>query len=188
MSKYPKKVFIVHGFTSSPNAGWIPYIMQELKDKNIYSHSIFMPNSEEPVLEEWVNQIKNVINFCKNDTIYLVGHSLGCAAILKFLENTNVLMGGVFLVGGRIIKSENKLTENFYKEDFDFDSIKNNSNKFVIIHGEKDDVVDVSNAYELAAKLNTEPCVVQNGNHFTGSTGYKTFPLLLEKILEVIKY
>ncbi|MBI4599005.1 alpha/beta hydrolase, partial [Candidatus Uhrbacteria bacterium] len=81
-----KKVFIIHGFEGSPNGGWRPWLMAELEKQEIYACALSMPMPENPVCDEWVGEISRHIERNSDDKIYLVGHSLGVPAILRYLE------------------------------------------------------------------------------------------------------
>ncbi len=186
-SQKNQKIFIVHGFNSSPNSSWIPWLMAELKQKGIYAVSLFMPHPEKPLVHEWVNEIKRVLSYNKKDELFLVGHSLGCAAILNFLQNNNdYTISGVLLVSGRSKKTDNVLTQNFY-EFFDFQKIKHASPYFKIIHGENDPMVSVENAYFLGEQLEVVPTIIKNGGHLITSEGVTKLPEALEALLEMMK-
>ena len=137
-----KKVFLVHGFNSSPNSSWLPWIMNQLKRHDIYACSLPMPKPQTPIRDEWVGEITKWVNLNKDNEIYLIGHSLGSAAILNYLQKpeTDQIIDGVILVSGRCQKSDNPLTANFY-ENFNFEMIKSRAKRFVVIHGDDDTFV-----------------------------------------------
>ena len=127
-----KKVFIVHGFQGSPNGGWRPWLMAELAKQNVYSCALSMPAPDEPVCEEWIKEISRHVDFNKNDEVYLVGHSLGVPAILRYLETSKIRnICGAVLISGPSQKNGNKKIDNFLEKSFDFKKktrcrIKNN--------------------------------------------------------------
>lgn len=179
-----KKVFIVHGFNTGPNSSWIPWLMSELKKEDIYGTSLTMPSPDEPSCVEWMDEINRHVARSLNDEIYLVGHSLGVAAILNYAQNYSddgQKIKGAVLVSGRVKKSDNSKTQSFYG-DFDFEKIKNKISKFSIIHGSNDELVDVSNAYELSKKLGIEPVIIENGGHLNGSAGWRELPQVLSEL------
>lgn len=181
-----KKVFMIHGFNSCPNSSWLPWLMGELKTKDIYACSLSMPNPGTPIRLEWVNEIARHISLHPSDEIYLVGHSLGSAAILNYLQSeSSKIIKGVVLVSGRCQKSNNPLTEGFY-ESFDFVKIKASAEQFAIIHGDNDEIVSVENAYILRDHLGVEPLIIKDGGHLTGSQGWKKLPQCLEKLEEMM--
>ena len=60
--------------------------MRELAKLNVYASALPMPSPEKPVCSEWLK----MMDYCvgkPNKDVYLVGHSLGVPAILRYLEN-----------------------------------------------------------------------------------------------------
>lgn len=182
-----KKVFIIHGFEGSPNSAWIPWLMSELKTLGIYASSLTMPTPNEPQKVEWVEEIRRCIDKSPEDEIFLVGHSLGCAGILNYLQSEgSKKVCGTILVSGRCQKSNNPKIEEFYTS-FDFKKIKSMSESFIVIHGDKDDFVPVENADILSEKLNVEPIIVKDAGHFTTGEGWRSMPLVLEKLKDILE-
>ena len=180
-----KKVFIIHGFEGSPNGGWRPWLMGELEKSGIYACALSMPSPENPVCVEWIEEISRHIERNKNDEIYLVGHSLGVPAILRYLESapagTNI--AGVVLVSGPCEKVKDaKEIDHFLEKPFDFKTIKSKAQKFTIIHGDNDDVVPSNNAEKLSKELDGKLIFVSNGGHLNGGSGWFKLPECLESL------
>lgn len=185
-----KKIFMVHGFNGEPNGGWRPWLMGELAQNDIWACSLAMPTPNNPVKEEWVKAIQNAVTD-PNEDIFLVGHSLGVPAILRFLESLpdGVKIGGAILVSGPVFeipKDKYDLVNKFLEGSFDFDYIKKNCNNFVIIHGDDDPNVPFSDAEYLAEKLSSNLILVPNGKHLNGSAGIYKLPQVLESLLKMV--
>lgn len=181
-----KKVFIIHGFEGKPNGGWRPWLMGELNKKDIYACALPMPNPEAPTKEEWVQTIKNAVEE-PTEEIFLVGHSLGSPAILRYLETLSKAqkIGGVVLVSGpafEIKKDGYELVDKFLNMPFNFEDIKNVCNHFAVIHGDNDINVPFSNAEYLAEKLSCDLISIPNGGHLSGWEGCTELPQLLESL------
>ena len=180
-----KKVYIVHGFKGSPNSGWQPWLMSELDKLGIWACALPMPAPSNPICQDWVSAISK--NVKTSEEVYLVGYSLGSAAILKYLEKVNDgIFGGVFLVAAPCEKLdvENlttsiRKTDNFFEQEFLFDEIKKKAKKFVVIHGDKDERVPFAHAEKISQGLGGELVVIKNEGHFNG---HETLPFLLEEI------
>jgi predicted alpha/beta hydrolase family esterase len=171
-----KKVFIIHGFNSSPNSSWYPWLMAELKKEGVYACSLPMPNPEAPLCSEWVGEISKWVNLSPENQIYLIGHSAGAAAVLNYLQCSGIeLVSGIILVSGRYEKSNNPLTANFYG-DFDFNKIIHQTRKIVVFHGDNDELVSFEKGKALAEKLGVKLVVIKNGGHLNGAAGFRTFP------------
>ena len=94
-----KKVIIIHGFGGVPNGGWLPWLIVELGKKGIYAYALAMPNTENPMKEEWVAEIAHAVGN-STEEVFLIGHSLGATATLRYLET---LSEGEFVAGALLI-------------------------------------------------------------------------------------
>ncbi|MFZ2522838.1 MAG: alpha/beta hydrolase [Minisyncoccia bacterium] len=183
-----KKVFIIHGFQGSPNGGWRPWLMAELEKQDIYACALSMPKPDEPICNEWVEEISRYVEVNKNDDIYLIGHSLGVPAILHYLENSQAnSIKGVVIVSGPSEKNNNRKIDSFLETPFDFESIKSKCKSFSIIHGDNDPNVPLDNAKTLSKELNSNLIIVENGGHLNGSAGWTQLPQCLEVLNVMMK-
>ena len=185
-----KKVFIIHGFNSNPSRNWFPWLLKELKQHGISADVLSMPNSSNPVKEDWVNTIKDVINN-PNEDVFLVGHSLGVPTILRYLESlsSNLKIGGAILVSGPI----NKLNkdryisiDSFLDNSFDFKYINNICKNFIVIHGTDDHIVPFADAEELSRNLSCKLIPITNGKHLNDKNSFLELPEVLDSILKMI--
>lgn len=183
-----KKVFIIHGFQGSPNGGWRPWLMAELEKQDVYACALSMLNPNEPICDEWVEEISRHVNASENDEVYLVGHSLGVPAILRYLESpqANIIAGAV-LVSGPSEKNQNIKLDSFLGRDFDFGAIRSKCKTFSIIHGDNDVSVPLDNARFLSEKLIGDLTIIENGGHLNGSAGWLKLPQCLEALNRMMK-
>lgn len=183
-----KKVYLIHGFEGSPNGGWRPYLMEELKKHDIYACSLSMPHPGNPLLSEWLSEIKRLVDRDVNDEVYLIGHSLGGTTILRYLEryNDKNIKGAILISSPCEDVGYEKILE-FVKPDINWNNIKSKINKIAVIHGEDDPVVPVSHAEKIAKELNCDLILIKNGKHLSGHEGFMELPEALKVILEMIK-
>ncbi len=181
-----KKVFIVHGFEGHPNGGWRPWLMGELEKIDIYACALSMVSPEKPVCADWVEEISWIVDKNKEDDIYLVGHSLGVPAILRFLEETKNKVKGAVLVSGPMHFRNKNIDEKFYKT-FDFKKIKSKCKNFVVIHGDNDAFVALEDAESFSKELNGDLIIVKNGGHLNGGAGWFQLPQCLEALIKMLK-
>ena len=188
-----KKVFIIHGFQGTPNNGWKSWLMTELNKFDVYACALPMPTPDEPKCDEWTAEISRNIPEV-NEDIFLVGHSLGCAAILNYLGTvkSDKKFGGVFLIAGACepleVDNPNSIIrkiDNFFTHPFDYKKIKDTSDHFVIIHGDNDEKVPVNHAERTSNELSGELVVIKNGGHLSGIDGFHELPQLLDKFLAI---
>lgn len=181
-----KKVFIIHGFNGAPNGGWRPWLLGELSKKDVYACALPMPTPDKPEKNEWIKTINDAVQ-APNEEVFLVGHSLGVPAVLRYLETLkeNQRIGGAVLVSGPIfeIKKEGYEKVNaFLAPAFNFDHLKNVSKNFAVIHGEDDKSVPFSDGEFLSKNLACELIPIPNGGHLNGSAGWTELPQLLEAL------
>ena len=81
-----KRVVIIHGYQGEPMRGFRPWLKVELEARGFSVSVPAMPSPDEPRVEDWVAAIAKEVGDAGKDCV-LVGHSLGCAAILRYLES-----------------------------------------------------------------------------------------------------
>lgn len=183
---------MIHGFNGEPNGGWRPWLMGELfKYNNTYACALPMPNPSNPVKEEWISAISQAVEN-PSEEIFLVGHSLGVSAILRYLESLpkGSKIGGVVLVSAFIkdIPGERyEKVNKFLEGSFNFDYIKNVCENFVIINGEDDSIVPISDAEELSSKLSCQLIRIPNGKHLNEHSGFYQLPEALDSLIKMMK-
>src|SRR3989344_1025876 len=118
-----KKVYLIHGWNGFPNNHWFPWLKKELEKLNFKVESLEMPNSKHPKLKEWLNHLNKSIE--PNKDTYLVGHSLGCITIVRYLESLpeNVKIKGCIFVAGFSFLNYKEIKE-FYEKNPDINIIK----------------------------------------------------------------
>ena len=141
--------------------------MAELEKRGVYTRALSMPSPENPICIEWVKEIKRHLERNNDDEVYLVGHSVGASAILRYLESEGIkpLITGAVLVSGLCERSKNEKINNFLDRPFDYPNIKSRVKKFAIIHGDNDPNVPLSDAETLSKVLGGKLTVVPVGGH-----------------------
>lgn len=117
----------------------------------------------------------------------LVGHSLGVPFLLRVLERFFAHPRAAFFVGGfagGVEKSTFSL-QDFVQEPFDWKTIRQRCQTFVVIHSDNDPYVPLEKAEEMARNLGVGVDLVKGGGHFL-LPKYRTFDFLLEKIDDVV--
>lgn len=173
-----QRAILVHGYNTTPNGAWFPWLMHEVKKLGVFAVSLDMPTPAVPVQTEWVAEIARAVDRHAGSDIYLVGHSLGVAAILDYLQSDNAKpVTGAVLVSGRIKPGANLATVGFY-QNFDYTKIKTMLGGAVVIHATDDDVVPYDEGVELARGLGVELVSLSSGGHLGGPTNTELPPAL----------
>jgi len=186
-----EKVLIIHGLNGNPNGGWRPWLMSELQKLDIYALALSMPNSDNPILNEWLEEIERYVERYKDDEVFLVGHSLGGLAILRYMEKYSCKnIKGVILVStpcNFYEKDETKNIFTFFKDTINWNILKNKNLKIAVIQGDDDSVVPMADGEEIARELNGNLVIIPNGKHLNGSAGFLKLPQCLEKLIDFLE-
>ncbi len=184
-----KKVLLIHGFRSSPNGGWRPRLLGELAAKGVYACALSMPSPEAPEVDAWVAEIARYVERDAQDELYLVGHSLGVPAILRFLERApkHARIAGAVLVSGPVEPlSDNESILAFLRPPFDFEKFRSKIGAACVIHGDDDALVPVHHAEILAQRLSAKSIIIPHGGHLNGSSGWTELPQVKDALLAMM--
>lgn len=161
--------------------------MGKLGRMGIYACALSTPNPNHPRQDEWIKEIGRHVERNKKDKIYLVGHSLGAPAILRYLEKTRLgNVKGIILVSGPVFKTKTKEVAHFLSKPFDFKKIKSKVGNILVIHGSNDRVVSIKQGQILAQELDAKLVVVKNGKHLNGSAGWYSLPQALAGLKQMM--
>lgn len=187
MEHKQKKVIIVHGWEASPENHWFPWLKSELEKFGCKVSIPSMPNTNHPTMLEWAEHLRHIIGKPNEDT-YLVGHSLGSVAILRYLESLaeGEKIGGAVLVAGFLEPIEYAELDSFFATPFDFEKIRGKIRKIISIHSGNDQVVPIENSQSMKDNLGAEQIIVQNAGHFNEGDGFTEFPIMLQKMRELM--
>jgi len=95
----------------------------------------------------------------------LIGHSLGCVAILDYLLKNKGKAKLVILVSGPTKGPIPKAITGFNKENVDWEKLKTKSEKYVGIYSKDDDLVHYDHSGILVEKLKAERITVNRRGH-----------------------
>jgi len=88
---------ILHGYKSSANGAFAPWLKTELERKGYTVQVPELPNPDNP---KELEQVQHVLKTCRIDEhTVIVGHSLGGGIALRVLETLNKPVAGLVLVG-----------------------------------------------------------------------------------------
>ena len=96
-----QRAIIVHCWEGYPDYCWYPSVKKELEAKGFIVSVPAMPETDLPEMSKWIPKLQEIIGVPDGE-LYLIGHSIGCAAILRYLEilGEKQKVGGVVLVAG----------------------------------------------------------------------------------------
>lgn len=183
-----KRVYIIHGWEGTPDSNWFPWLKDQLDAKGFDVIVPSLPDTNYPICSNWLECMKKLIGEVNADT-YLIGHSLGAIAILRFLESLpeGQKIGGAVFVAGFSESLGFRETESFFAEPLNYKKIKKTSEKFIAINSDDDPYVPARKGEILRDKLGAEFIIVPKGNHFNEGAGFTKLPIVLEIFLKMQK-
>ena len=184
------KVYIIHRWDGTPKSDWYSWLKKELEKKGFEVIIPKMPNTSKPKIELWASYLNKIIKNT-NEEIYLIGHSIGCQAIMRYLAglSTNIKIKKVIFVSGwfNLKNLEDEETEEIAKSwvetPIDFNKIKNKAKDITVFLSDNDQFVNLKeNKGFFKKNLNAKIIVESNKGHFTKDDGITKIPEVLEMI------
>jgi len=186
-----KKVYLIHGWGGSSRGGWFDWLRDQLLEKDIEVRAFDMPDTDHPNIEAWVSFIKNNILPLDEET-YFVGHSVGCQAIMRFLETVDdpeiKIKGCVFVAGWFTLKEEatedqedKEVARPWLETEINFEKVKSHCKNFLAIFSDDDPYVPVEDEKLFKKNLGAKTIMKSGEDHFNKK--YK-IPEILNFILQ----
>ena len=163
---------------------WIPWIKKELIQKGIKTETPLMPNPWEPIYSDYKKEFEKCLI---NENTILIGHSCGCAFLVRWLGEAKIKVDKLVLVAPwKIAYGEGKMRQikqDFYEFPID-ETIKDRVREIIMFtsDNEADDGKKSLNIYH--ASLGGKIVELKGMRHYTQrDMGTTEFPELLTVIL-----
>jgi predicted alpha/beta hydrolase family esterase len=166
-----KRVFIIHGWSGSPETNWLPWLKKELEQQGYEVVAPAMPDTDTPDIEAWVEKLAEVVGKPDEQT-YFIGHSIGCQAILRYLETIKTPVGGALFVAGwfnleGLDEEETTIARPWLETPINTEKVKNVLPKSILIISDNDDFGAFEENKEKFASFVTHTIVLPNAGHIT---------------------
>ncbi len=188
-----KTAIIVHGWEGSPQEPIHLWIKSKLEEREYRVFVPEMPNPEEPEINSWVEEINEFSKDLTEESV-LIGHSVGCQTILRFLEKCgeNVKVKKCILIAPWMNLNKEAILEEgeeameiarpWLETPLDFDKVKSHCESFVCMFSDNDPYVPLSDKEIFKNKLNAKILVLEKRAHFNPDGGVKDIPEILNFI------
>ena len=180
-----KSVYIVHGYMASPNDHWFGWLQSQLEARGATVSILAMPDSSNPDPAAWQRHLEQNVERHDENT-YFVAHSLGCIALLHYLQSlpAETRIGGLLLVAGfnaslPIIPQLDHFTSS---PALAADRLIAMSPERAVIASRNDAIVPYALTVDLSRQLQAQLSTVDDGGHFLGSEGFTTLPIAYEAL------
>ncbi len=185
-----KKAVIIHGWGASPRDNWFPWLKKELEKRNVAVETPQMPNTDAPEIEHWVGHLAKLVG--ADDENYLIGHSMGVQAVLRYIESMpgDVTIRGAVLVAGFITSLSEDITNDpqdieiarpWLETPIDLNKVRAQVSKIISIVSDDDPYIPEDN-WEAFRKLGE--VIVQHANDHIKNPEEKD---VLSAVLKLIK-
>jgi predicted alpha/beta hydrolase family esterase len=182
-----KRVFIVHRWSGGPADDWRPWLAEQLAAQGWQVSVPAMPDTDTPVIAKWVSALSTAVGTPDRDT-YFIGHSIGCQAILRYLETVDTPVGGaVFVAGWFDLKNlEDAETEAIAKPwtetPIDLGNVKQVLPHSTLLISSNDPYDAFDYNKQKFAELGATIVVIENAGHFTEEDGCTELPQALREL------
>jgi predicted alpha/beta hydrolase family esterase len=183
---------IVHRWGGDSESDWIPWLKEELVKRGADVIAPDMPNTNTPKIEEWVPFLAGLIGEANRD-LFLVGHSIGCQAILRYLETLpeGAKIGGAVFVAGwteltGLSDEERVVAQPWESTPIDWQKVSSHAESFVAIYSDDDPHVLEANSQIFREKLNAKLVLDEGRGHFTEDDDVTQLPSVLDELLVIM--
>ncbi len=179
-----KNAIILHGWDSSPDFFWFPWLKQDLEKRGYKVWAPQLPHPKEADLKYWVPFVLENGHF--DEETVIISHSAGGPLAIAIIEKLQTSIKKAVLVAGWIEPLKKGEPEVILQDSYNFEKIRKNCKEFIFIHSDNDPWGCNDKMGEIMRnKIGGKLIVLKGEGHFGSSTfnqPYKEFPLLLELI------
>ncbi len=185
-----KRVIIVHGYTGHPGKNWFPWLKAKLEE---LGHEVLvpaMPSPDKPLLSEWLPHLHEAVSAPDKDT-YLVGHSLGCPTILRYIESLDVdeKIGGALLVAGFAEPLPHlPQLDSFTSDEWNDQAVVSHANNITILNSRDDKAVPFFNAEHVRDRFKAKLVAIDSAGHINEKSGHTQVPFVLNELKDMLGY
>ena len=91
-----KTAVLVHGWEGSPTKNWFPWLSDNLHKLKYEVLNLSMPNPNSPQKDIWLKHLQDHVQ--PNRSTIFIAHSIGCMAVLRYLEKISTRIHATILV------------------------------------------------------------------------------------------
>lgn len=176
------RIVCIPGYKATPASGFFPWLKDELRRRG---HDVLiadLPNPEAPDRDEWNKALLEQVGAVDDETV-IVGHSLGGAAALRFLEAAEAFSTPhalVLISTPWMIQSDR--FRGFFMTELDYEVLMWKASKIAVIHAKDDPVIPFDHAEKYAKVLHGRLVAADTGGHFDDPS----YPIILDTVLALI--
>lgn len=188
-----RRAFIVHRWEGGSHDDWRPWLAAALVDRGYDVLALDMPDSDEPDIGKWVHHLEKIVENPDDETFF-IGHSIGCQAILRYLETLPQKEGEEKKIGGAILVAgwfnlENledpgaeEIAKPWIESAINIEKVKKAMPKSTLVISDNDPYGAFEENVRRFSEFGSKIVIVPDAGHFTAKDGFLEFPLLLDEL------
>lgn len=178
----------MHGWSGSPSDGWFPWLKTDLETRGYAVLVPAMPNTDTPEITSWVQTLKSTLADNEAQEVLLVGHSIGCQTILRYLAEAYVPVNKVIFVAGWVELTglddiEKVIARPWLEDRINVPAARSHMGKSIALFSTDDPVVPLEpNCTFFKDQIGSEVILLDKYGHFDEEAGVRAIPELLPYI------
>jgi uncharacterized protein len=183
-----RRVVINHCWTGTSASAWYPDVARRLRARGFEVSVPDLPDTDNPVAAAWCHALRLTVGTPGEDLV-LVGHSLGGANVLRYLESLDdrERVGAVVLVAGLTHDLGIPELRGFYERPFDYARIARRARRFFAILSDNDPYATPHprvHAEVFERELGAQLTIVPGGGHFSPREGRTELDEVVARVQE----
>lgn len=186
-----KRAFIIHGWGGTPDEGWLPWLADELRADGFYVEVPEMPDTDRPTIDAWTDKLAKIVGTVDSNTFF-IGHSIGCQAIMRFVERLPMdqIAGGAVFVAPfyTLTLAENEdpaIAEPWLVTHIEDNLVQEHLPTLSCIFSDDDPCVPEENVTMFKDRLEAYVIALHGKGHFSGSDGIAELPEALDEVRQM---
>ena len=183
------KVFIIHGYQSSPEQHWFLWLATKIEQMGSQCEIVHLQGSDQPDFATWRQNLEAQVHPLNEQTI-IVAHSLGCISVLDYLSEAlnGRLIKAIFMVAGfnEKLTALPELNQFVQQAKLNDALLRFRIQQRYSLFSCNDPFVPAPLSIRFGQLLNAQMIEVKKAGHFMQSDGLSEFPQLWEKLEKLL--
>lgn len=187
-----KKAFIIHCWGGHPNGKMYQWIGKKLEEKDYVVEIPEMPDPDKPSITLWVDKLEKVLKGADAEETILIGHSVGCQTIMRYLENLPekikfkklIFIAPWLHLNMNVIRSEGReavdIVRPWLEIPIDFTKVKEHFERLICFFSDNDKYMTLAGISEFELLLDAEVVLLGHRGHFDKESNVVDLPEIVE--------
>ena len=185
------EIVLAHCWTGAPDQAWYPALRNDMEAAGWTVRIPALPDSDAPSADAWRATFAQSVG-TPHENLVLVGHSLGCMSVLRYLESLPVSqrIAGVVLVAAFSRPLGIAAIDPFHSPNLDWAALKARPEPKAVILGADDPYLRERLAAEtehFTGQLGADVLILARGGHFSPASGCVALPQVQQFARQFIK-